>query len=81
MTQSGLVFPGGNGKPVYDYNIRLKSPQNHVSLLGDPAFLGLLMEKLWIQLDALNRNSDFLIKSDSLLKSLEEELGNQKPRK
>jgi len=76
VSRSALYLPGGNGEPVYEHSFELGLTRNHVELLRDGVFLGILMEKLWIQLDAINRNELFLAQTESTIDLLEAELGD-----
>ena len=74
LTPSALRLPGVNGGPSYDHKFKLKTARSHSELLRDSKFLGILMKKLWVQLDSINLNDRFLSDSESLIHLLETEI-------
>ena len=51
MASSAITKPGED-IPTYDYDIPLAQTKDHSDLLSDLEFLGLLMQKLWTQVDS-----------------------------
>jgi hypothetical protein len=73
MSSTGITKPGQD-EPTYDFNIPLGQFRDHSALLQDSEFLGLLMQKLWIQTEAIDVNQRFLETSDSLIDLIKAEL-------
>jgi hypothetical protein len=75
LTKSAQNFPGNPAlDPIYNLDLGLSETYDHRTLLDDSRFMGILMEKLWIQLDAMNRNNEFIEASKVLIAQLESEL-------
>jgi hypothetical protein len=74
-TRSAIYWPGGDPtKPLYEFDLILPPKLDHSPLLEDREFLGIVFEKLWIQLDALRRNEAFMEDSVELIALLEAEI-------
>jgi hypothetical protein len=75
IAEEAQIQPGTDFRPGYGEMNWASEPRDHRPLLLAPAFQNLVVQKLWIQTDILRAYQDFSAEVDSLIHTLEAELG------
>ena len=77
LAESSRVEPGSDAEVIPGYGEMNWAPErrDHRPLLVESSFQNLMVQKLWIQVDILTAFRNFAIEIDSLIHTLEAEIG------